>query len=224
MPAKWQITYWPRCEAHAFLSHCAEDRDHLVEPVFWELERRGVIPWLDRYHYPSGRDGFESLREQLLKCRHVVYFLTPAMLRQGRGWASAERAFATTIQQHLSYGGEVAHIELPLLFVPGDDSIFQRSIWRSLIDKEPRPCPHVTPHTKRPQRSGEISYRGGGWRKKHIQWAADAIEDFIRQEEEWAIELGIRLGQDTTLRNEFARDRNLSERLLAQSPRLTRPT
>src|SRR5690554_4175430 len=84
MPAQWRIEYWPKCIAEVFLSHCAEDRSGLVLPVYEELKRRGVIPWIDRHHYPASREAFEALREGLLKCRHVVYFITPAMLRQGR--------------------------------------------------------------------------------------------------------------------------------------------
>ena len=33
MPARWQISHWPKCEFHVFLSHCAEDREHFVIPL-----------------------------------------------------------------------------------------------------------------------------------------------------------------------------------------------
>lgn len=91
MPAQWRIEHWPSCVAHTFLSHCAEDRDHLVVPVYEELLRRRIVPWIDRKHYPLGRDAMEALQDELLKCRHVIYFVTPAMLNQGRGWAGTER-------------------------------------------------------------------------------------------------------------------------------------
>ncbi|HUG90408.1 MAG TPA: toll/interleukin-1 receptor domain-containing protein, partial [Planctomycetaceae bacterium] len=75
MPAGWSITQWPVCEYHVFLSHCAEDRKRLVLPVYRRLQQSGITPWIDQHDYPSGRDPFESLRENLLRCRHIVYFI-----------------------------------------------------------------------------------------------------------------------------------------------------
>src|SRR5437870_11133699 len=112
MPAQWSITNWPECDSHVFLSHCAEDRDNLVVPVYEELIRRNWRPWLDTEHYPLARDPLQAHQEALLKSRHVVYFVTPSMLRQGRGWGCLERAFASLIQRQLSYGGDLAHVEL----------------------------------------------------------------------------------------------------------------
>jgi hypothetical protein len=204
MPAEWRISYWPPCVAYVFLSHCAEDREMLVTPVYKELQSRGIAPWLDRYHYPMGRESIETLHEELLKARHVAYFITPAMLRQGRGWTSSERAFTATIQQQLRYGHEVAHVELPLLFVPTDDPIFQRSIWCSLREKGIA-CPHLPANDASP------------WRQEHIEWTAATIEKFVRQEETWSLELAKRFNQDGRLSDHFS-DSNLRERLLAQSP------
>lgn len=204
MPAEWRISYWPPCIAYVFLSHCAEDRDTLVKPVYQELRRRGIAPWLDHYHYPMGRESIETLHEELLKARHVAYFITPAILRQGRGWTSSERAFAATIQQQLRYRHEIAHVELPLLFVPTNDPIFQRSIWCSLREKG-MACPHPPANETLP------------WRQEHIEWAAATIERFVRQEETWSLELAKRFDQDGSLREHFS-DNNLRRRLLAQSP------
>jgi hypothetical protein len=145
-----------------------------------------------------------ALQEELLRARHVAYFITPAMLRQGRGWASSERAFTATVQQQLQYGGEIAHVELPLLFVPTDDAIFQRSIWRSLRDKG-KECPHT------PAKDAPL------WRQEHIDWSAAMIEKFVRQEEKWSLDLANRFDDDSRLREHF-RDQNLRARLLAQSP------
>jgi hypothetical protein len=39
----WQISSFPRCEYHVFLSHCALDRQEMVHPVYDELKRRGII-------------------------------------------------------------------------------------------------------------------------------------------------------------------------------------
>ena len=204
MPAVWRIDYWPRCVAYVFLSHCAEDRETLVKPVYQELRSRGIAPWLDHYHYPMGRESIEALHEELLKARHVAYFITPAMLRQGRGWTSSERAFTATIQQQLRYDHEIAHIELPLLFIPTQDSIFQRSIWRALREKGT-----VGPHS--------LADEASPWRREHIEWAAATIEKFVHQEEGWALELAKRFDQDRGLRVRFS-DSNLRDRLLAQSP------
>jgi hypothetical protein len=219
MPAQWRIEYWPSCEAHIFLSHCAEDRERLILPVYEELKCRHVIPWIDRHDYPAGRDAMEALREELLKCRHVIYFVTDAMLRQGRGWASAERAFAATIQQRLRYfDAEIAHIELPLIFVPVDDPVLQRSVWRGLADKA-KCCPHPMPRRGSLGRTSSRSQQLQRWREEHVQWAAATIESFVRQEERWAVEVGIRLEQDSRLRDEFRGDANLTRRILAQAPR-----
>ena len=196
MPAEWDIRYWPQCLRHVFLSHCQEDRETLVRPVFEELGRRGFSPWIDEVHYPISRQGFETLREELLTCRHVVYFLTPAALRQGRGWMQAERAYADTIQSRLAYHGEMAHVELPLLFIARDDPVYQRSSWRALLDKA--------------QVYDQIS--------APVEWAATRIELFIRQEEDWARDLATRFAQDNRLSDHFSHDPNLRRRLLAESP------
>ena len=206
MPAEWKINYWPRCQKHVFLSHCAEDRDELVAPVYRELERRKVIPWIDRHHYPAATDAFEALREELLKCRHIVYFITPASLQQGRGWVSAERALSATIQQRLRYADqELAHFELPLLFVSPMDPVFHRSVWRALIDKASH-CPF--PPAEGPHL----------WSERHVEWTADQIENFIRQEDRWAVELRSRYRRDSQLSHQFGYDRNLLVRLLRWNP------
>jgi hypothetical protein len=209
MPAVWRIDYWPRCDNHVFLSHSAEDRDSLVIPAYRELEGRRIKGWIDYHDYPLGRDPMEALQEELLKARHVVYFVTASSLQQGRGWIAAERAFATVVQQRLRLNGpEVAHVELPLLFVPSDDQAFLRSIWRPLSDKASR-CPYAA------------ASEGASWRDEHVQWAADTIEAFVRQEDRWSLQLVEAFDQDRTWSNHFKnrfKNKNLRERLLAQSP------
>jgi hypothetical protein len=212
MPAQWRIDYWPGCVAHAFLSHCAEDRDRLVQPVFEELLRRRIAPWMDRVHYPLGREVIEALQEELLRCRHVIYFVTPAMLCQGRGWPGAERALTATIQQHLRDGQEIAHVEMALLFVKTTDPAFQRSVWRSLVDKA-ESCPHPA---MLPAASSDAGRRD--WRENHVLWAAERVEQFVRQEEQWARELEVRFGEDPSLGRKYRHEPNLVRRLLAQDP------
>ena len=63
----WQITSYPRCEYHVFLSHCARDRSDLVHRVYDELMRRKIVPWLDRDDYYYGRDSRTALRDGLLR-------------------------------------------------------------------------------------------------------------------------------------------------------------
>jgi hypothetical protein len=50
----WRIQHLPRCTHHVFLSHCAEDRDRLVQPVYVALEEGKYSPWFDRHHYYAG--------------------------------------------------------------------------------------------------------------------------------------------------------------------------
>jgi len=213
MPARWRIDYWPECEKHVFLSHSAEDRKRLVVPVFEELSRRRILPWIDQSHYPLGREAISALQDELLRCRHVVYFVTPALLRQGRGWPGAERALAATIQQHLRYGDEIAHVEMALLFVEPAEPAFQRSVWRSLIDKA-KPCEHAVP----PSAGGGADDGRRDWAKEHVLWAAAVVEQFVRQEEKWAFQLADRFTADGDLTRDYGGDANLRRRLLAQAP------
>lgn len=216
MPAQWKIDAWPRCVADVFLSHCAEDRDHLIRPVFDELTRRSIAAWADWNHYPLGRDSFEGLRENLLRCRHVVYFITPAMLVQSRGWANTERAFGATIQQRLRYGDiEIAHVELPLVFVSADHPVLRRSAWRGLLEKIVR-CPHSSRRSV--ARTLRVDDGQRLWTTEHVAWACDVICRFIAQEREWAVELGSRFAIDSALRNSFSQEENLKRRVLALAP------
>ena len=81
----WEIQFFPLCTHHVFLSHCREDRQWLLHDVCEELQRREVIPWFDQHDYPYGRASFQALRDCVLKSRHVVFFVTDAMLSQARG-------------------------------------------------------------------------------------------------------------------------------------------
>jgi len=218
MPADWSISYWPVCATDAFLSHCAEDRETLIKPVYDELLRRKVIPWADWHNYPISRPALEVLREELLRCRHVVYFITPAALRQGRGWMAAERGYTENIQRQFTYGSsEIAHVELPLLFLPRNESLFQRSAWRALVDHA-HECPTPARAAFPANWFKGLDHGERIWTDAHVQWAAGIIEKFVIQEETWARELGARMQQDSRLRGFVSREANMTTRVLAQSP------
>jgi hypothetical protein len=101
-----------------------------------------------------------------------------------------------------------AELELMLRFPPADEATFQRSLWRSLVDKSAT-CPHALEEIGAPSR----------WLTQHVVWAADIIERFVRQEEGWAFELTARFDQDETMRKQFEHEEQLMRRLLAQAPR-----
>ncbi|MEX0867294.1 MAG: toll/interleukin-1 receptor domain-containing protein [Pirellulales bacterium] len=197
MPADWRIHHWPLCSHHVFLSHCAEDRNGLVVPVDQRVRDVGVLAWIDERNYPPGRDPFEILREELLSCRHVVYFVTPNLLRQGRGWTGIEKGYADLIQQRLLFGAiEVCHIELPLFFVPQDDPLLVRSAYAAIRHKGVY-CP--------PDADA-------------VDWASDQILQFVYQEQSWASALAINYEGDPVMRSYFDDDDHLARRIKGIDP------
>jgi TIR domain len=136
MIGDWRVRHLPRCTHHVFLSHCAEDRQRLVKPVCTALVNARYSPWLDQHHYPAGQGAFEALREGILKCRHVVYFVAAPFLSQGRGWNSVENAYANLLQENLHFSSlEVCHIQFPLFFVPNPHVVLQRSAWGPMLNR-----------------------------------------------------------------------------------------
>lgn len=132
----WQITAFPSCTHHVFLSHCAEDRDALVSPVFDRLQSSGVTPWLDREDYYYGRDSRSALRDGVLRSRHVVFFVTDAMLSTARGWCVFELAYAELLELNFQEkGGHLAHPMLPLFLVPQTDERLPRTVWQAVRDR-----------------------------------------------------------------------------------------
>jgi hypothetical protein len=201
MPAEWDVRHWPRCDFHVFLSHCAEDREKLILPVRARIEAKHVVSWIDRHEYPPGRDPFEILREELLRCRHIVYFVTESMLRQARGWTAVERGYAELAQRVLSDGPlELCHVEIPLIFVARDHPTLMRSIWQPLL-------PKAVFYPGKPRSSRE-----------RIEWAAEVIAKFVRHEEQWGLDIGTRIEADSALANRFENDPNLFDRVVGASP------
>ncbi len=132
----WQIASFPKCTHHVFLSHSQEDRAALVTPVYDALVKAEVKPWLDQKDYCYGRPSREALRDAVLDSRHVVFFVTDAMLNSTRGWCLLELAYAEILDTNLSdRGGSLATSILPLFLVDQDDARLPRSVWQLLRDR-----------------------------------------------------------------------------------------
>ncbi len=85
-----------------------------MQPVYNALENSKCSPWLDQHHYPRGQGPFEALREGIIHCRHVVYFVTAKFLSQGRGWNSVENAYSNLLQENLRFASlELCHVQFP---------------------------------------------------------------------------------------------------------------
>jgi hypothetical protein len=199
MPARWSISHFPACQFHVFLSHCDEDRQWLAYPLFDRLETLGVSPWIDRHDYPLGMDPFEALREGILRCRHIIYLVTLAMLNQGRGWPVVEKTYAGLLQGGLTEAGlELSHVELPLFFVPVGAASLTRSVWNSL------------------------RYRGrfAPTETNHVEWAAQQILRFVVDEKARAIELAAELDRDSQFRKRLERRNQpgIMDRVCARYP------
>ena len=186
----WQVTSFPRCRYHAFLSHCAEDRDGLVRPVHDRLLVGGVVPYLDQEDYYYGRDSRSALRDGVLRSRHVVFFVTDAMLSTARGWCVFELAFAELVELNfVTPGGQLANLFLPLFLVPQGDGRLPRTVWQAVRDRGRF-------HT--PASDGDP-----------VAWCEREVRDFLAREQ--------RLSQDMAT---LARRNPVFEALLQQTPGL----
>lgn len=194
----WQVQFFPPCTHHVFLSHCREDRESLAFPTYEALRERGVIPWLDRHDYPYGRSSFEALRDGVLKSRHTVFFVTPAMLAQPRGWGILELAWADLLQDNLrEAGGVLQTVMLPLFFLDPADELLQRSAWRPMCDRG-----DFHPSTD----------------KDPVAWAFERICEFVRREEERGLDYARWLEQDPAFRSRLSARHGLIERISCRHP------
>ena len=159
----WKIQFFPRCKYHVFLSHSAEDRESLVYPIYQRLLRKKTLPWIDRHKYPFGRTSRSALRDSILNCRHVIFFITDAMLAQSRGWCVQELAWSELLQDNLILPGGPAlqNVILPLFFVEQSDPRLPRSVWQATRDRGIF-CPSKSPA---------------------IPWAIDQIGQFLIREQ-----------------------------------------
>ncbi len=200
MIGDWTVRHLPRCTHHVFLSHCAEDRDRLVKPLFSALEDAKYFPWLDQHHYPSGQEAFEALREGIIHCRQVVYFVTAPFLAQGRGWSIVENAFANLLQENLRHSSlEVCHVQLPLFFVPRTHGVLARSVWGPLLTR------------------GRY-YPAGRVDAGATAWATREIISFIQQEEKRGASLAEQMQTDPGFQPWLAAEPNLLRRVMGADP------
>lgn len=194
----WQLPFFPPCKYHVFLSHCREDRDWLVHPLFEALRRQGVIPWLDLHDYPYGRTSFSELRDSILKCRHTIFLVTKAVLAQGRGWCIVELAWADLLQENLKEtGGELQAVSLPLFFLDPGDTYLLRSAWQAIRDR------------------GAVHQPENG---EPVEWALRRIYEFVIQEEERGMDVKKWLEQDSHFRARLQQREGLIDRITARYP------
>jgi hypothetical protein len=165
----WQITSFPRCERHVFLSHCAEDRTELVHPVYEELKRKMIVPWLDREDYYYGRDSRTALRDALLRSRHVVFFVTLGMMAYRRAWCALELAYADLLQANFNYaGGPLLNFELCLFYLDPADAELRRTAWDVLRDR------------------GRFYHPSNG---DAVEWSVKQIAEFLDREQKLALDM-----------------------------------
>ncbi len=200
MIGDWRVRYLPPCTHHVFLSHCAENRVGLVQPVYNALEESQYSPWLDRHDYPRGQDAFAALREGIILCRHVVYFVTEAFMSQGRGWNSVETAYSDLLQKSfLQFGLELCHIQFPLFFVPQSHPVLQRSVWGSLAQR------------------GRF-YPPGKVDDGAVDWTTQEVASFIKQEESRGASLAIQIQNDPSFQRLLEEEDNLLSRVMCADP------
>lgn len=196
----WKISSFPKCEHHAFLSHCQEDRESLVLPVQQELDARGVVTWLDQEDY-YGRPSRAAVRDGLLRSRHAVFFVTEAMLTSARGWCVLELALAELLELNLQHaGGGLAHVVLPLFLVGQGDGRLPRSVWKATRDR------------------GNF-YDGSG---DTVAWCAGQILQFLTREQSLSREFVRAARTDPFLAGSLAAVPGLHDRVTKFEPRRLR--
>lgn len=200
----WTIQFYPRCTYDVFLSHCAEDRDRLVFPLYEALRGRGVRSWIDRHDYPYGRGSRAALRDAIIACRHVVFLVTDAMLTSARGWCVQELAWAELLQDNLLQPGGPALVNaiLPLYFVEPGDGRLPRPVWQTVRDKGPF-CPSSS---------------------DPVAWAADQVAAFLRREERLAYEFRRYSRSSTEFRTRLRGRQGLYDRVVRFDPQPLPPT
>ena len=195
----WQITGFPPCSHHAFLSHSQEDRESLVSPVQKALQDCGFVTWLDQDDYSYGRTSRAALRDGILRSRHVVFFVTDAMLASSRGWCVLELALAELLESNMQIpGGQLANIALPLFLVPQDDPRLPRSVWQIARDRG---------HFHRPSHDGSP-----------VEWCQQEVAKFLARERQLSDQLLDQTRRDKSLAKQIKSRPGLFERVTANLP------
>jgi hypothetical protein len=199
----WQIRTFPKCRHHVFLSHCQEDHDGLVRPVYDALVAAKVVPWLDKEDYNYGRSSREALQGAVLASRHVIFFVTDAMLRSARGWCVLELAYAEILDANLQgRGGSLAHAFLPLFLTEQADERLPRTVWQAVRDRG-----HFLPTTSTASTH---------------QWCVQEIKKFLLSEQQVCRDLNASCVQDAGLKAELQRTPGLYDRVTKFEPRRLR--
>ncbi len=194
----WQITSFPRCMYHVFLSHCAADRTWLVHPVYNELMRIGIIPWLDREDYYYGRDSRTALRDGLLRSRHAVFFITVGMMEYTRGWCHMELAYGDLVQANLTHvGGPLLNFGLPLFYLDRANAELPRTSWALLRDR------------------GQFFHPSDG---DAVAWTVNQITRFLKSEQALALDLAKVIVPGQPIHDELAGRVGLIERVTRFDP------
>jgi len=182
----WQISSFPKCEYHVFLSHSSEDKAGLARPLKDRLSRHGIVSFLDEDDYPFGRDSASALRDELLTSRHAIFFVTESLLQSSRGWCVLEYAYAELIRSNFQLrSGHFANYFLPIFFVPPNDERLNRSVWRRIKELGP--------------------FFETGSESDQIEWSTQRIVDFLLKEQQYAARTRSMLRMDAQMRSEIDR-------------------
>lgn len=196
----WQITSFPKCSHHVFLSHCQEDRNGLVLPVHDQLTSAGIAPWLDQEDYYYGRDSRSALRDGLLRSRHVVFFVTDAMLTAARGWCILELAYTELLEANFRVtGGQLSHQLLPLFLIPQSDERLPRSVWQLVRDRG--------------------RFHNPGADGDPVNWCANEIRQFLLREQELARDIAKQADQDSRFKSRLKSTPGLFDRVTKFHPK-----
>jgi TIR domain len=193
------IDHFPRCTHHVFLSHTGRDKADLILPVYERLRSEGIIPWIDRHDYEYGRDSLVALGDGILNCRHVIFFLTPEMLANPKGWCPAELVYADLVQRNLrTPGADLVNVILPLIFLPNPSEALPGTVWRTLWDRGPSCRPEQTPDK--------------------VTWAVNEIRRFLRNEQRRAEQFERRCKREKTFRELLTSRPGMRERVTIFDP------
>ena len=134
----------------------------------------------------EARVAFAALREAIIRCRHVVYFVTEEFLSQGRGWNSVETAYSELLQANLMQPALVlCNLQLPLFCLPRNHATLESSAWGSCVQ------------------SGRF-YPPGKVDGGAVNWAHQEIAAFIKQEENRGHSLATQIEKDPSFQRILA--------------------